>query len=45
MGIWLYRRLTRWSDEHPFHTIVTERGAEEFLVRDEEIEVVSGKGG
>lgn len=41
MGIWLSRRLTRWSDDHPFHTIVTERGTEDFLLRDEELEVVS----
>ena len=41
IGIWLSKRFSKWSTEHPFHTILVPGGVIEILIQDEEIEVIS----
>lgn len=44
VGIWLSSRLTRWSEDHPFHKIITSEGIGEFILKDFELEVISEAG-
>lgn len=42
LGVWLSSRITKWSKNHVFHTVVVPgEGMVEILLGDDEIEVIN----